>query len=161
MSTIALIAAVARNGTIGRDNQLLVRLSEDLKRFKRLTLGHPVIMGRKTYESIGRPLPGRRNIVITRNTAWKAEGIETAQSLAEALQRVDEAPQVFVIGGGEIYAQALPRADVLELTELDRDFKGDTFFPAWPREQFNETARETHQAPEGWAYHFVTYQRQH
>jgi dihydrofolate reductase len=161
MSTIALIAAVARNGTIGRDNALLVRLPEDLKRFKRLTLGHPVIMGRKTYESIGRPLPGRRNIVVTRNTAWQVDGIETAPSLDDALQRVIDAPQVFVIGGGEIYAQALPRADVLELTELERDFDGDVTFPAWPREQFKEIARETHQAPEGWAYHFVTYQRQH
>jgi dihydrofolate reductase len=161
MSKIILIAAVARNGTIGRGNALLVRLPEDLKRFKRLTLGHPVIMGRKTYESIGRPLPGRRNIVITRNAAWQADGIETAHSLAEALARTAEAPQVFVIGGGEIYAQALPRADVLELTELDREFEGDTFFPAWPRERFDEIARETHQAPEGWAYHFVTYQRQH
>jgi len=161
MGTIALLAAVARNGTIGRDNQLLVRLPEDLKRFKRLTLGHPMIMGRKTYESIGRPLPGRRSIVVTRNTAWQAEGVETAHSLDDALQRVADAPQVFVIGGGEIYAQALPHADVLELTELEQDFEGDTFFPAWPREQFKEVARETHTAPEGWAYHFVTYQRQH
>jgi len=161
MGTIALLAAVARNGTIGRDNQLLVRLPEDLKRFKRLTLGHPMIMGRKTYESIGRPLPGRRSIVVTRNTTWQAEGVETAHSLDDALQRVADAPQVFVIGGGEIYAQALPRADVLELTELEQDFEGDTFFPAWPREQFKEVAREMHTAPEGWAYHFVTYQRQH
>ena len=161
MGTIALLAAVARNGTIGRDNQLLVRLPEDLKRFKRLTLGHPMIMGRKTYESIGRPLPGRRSIVVTRNTAWQAEGVETAHSLDDALQRVADAPQVFVIGGGEIYAQALPHADVLELTELEQDFEGDTFFPAWPREQFKEVSREMHTAPEGWAYHFVTYQRQH
>ncbi len=156
---LAVIAAVARNGAIGKDNALLWRLPEDLKFFKRTTLGHPVIMGRKTFESIGRPLPGRRNIVITRNTQWRHEGVDVACSLDAALALLSGADEPFVIGGGEIYAQALPRADVVVLTEVDAEFSGDTFFPQWNREAFNELTRETHTSPDGWAYHFVTYQR--
>jgi dihydrofolate reductase len=160
--TLALIAVVARNGAIGKGNSLLVHLSEDLKHFKRTTLGCPVIMGRKTFESIGRPLPGRRNIVVTRNAQWRAEGVERAHSLDEALKLVAAVPKVFVIGGGELYAQALPHADELVLTELDRDFEGDTFFPAWDRRQFEETSRERHHAdaPNDFDYAFVTYTRQ-
>ncbi len=156
---LAVIAAVARNGAIGKDNALLWRLPEDLKFFKRTTLGHPVIMGRKTFESIGRPLPGRRNIVITRNTQWRHEGVDVACSLDAALALLSGDDEPFVIGGGEIYAQALPRADVVVLTEVDAEFSGDTFFPQWNREAFNELTRETHTSPDGWAYHFVTYQR--
>ena len=159
--TLSLIAVVARNGAIGRNNALLVHLSEDLKHFKRTTLGCPVIMGRKTFESIGRPLPGRRNIVVTRNTQWLADGIEAAHSLDEALALVGDAPKAFVIGGGELYAQALPRADELVLTELHRDFDGDTFFPAWNRREFSETSRERHHTGEtpAFDYDFVTYER--
>lgn len=157
---LAVIAAVARNGAIGKDNALLWRLPEDLKFFKRTTLGHPVIMGRKTFESIGRPLPGRRNIVITRNAQWRHEGVDVACSLDASLALLNDADEPFVIGGGEIYAQALPRADVIVLTEVDAEFDGDTFFPAWNREAFNELSRDTHTSPDGWAYHFVTYQRQ-
>ena len=109
--TLSLIAAVARNGAIGKDNALLWRLPEDLKFFKRTTLGCPVLMGRKTFESIGRPLPGRRNIVITRNATWQHDGVEVAHSLDEALTLAAQEARVFVIGGGELYAQALPRAD--------------------------------------------------
>jgi dihydrofolate reductase len=159
-STLSLIAAVARNGAIGKDNALLWRLPEDLKFFKRTTLGCPVLMGRKTFESIGRPLPGRRNIVITRNRDWRHEGIEVAHSLDDALALVQTEARVFMIGGGELYAQALPRADELVLTEVDADFDGDTFFPEWDRQAFTERSRETHQADAGWAYHFVVYQRQ-
>ena len=155
---VVLIAAVARNGAIGRDNALLVHLSEDLKRFKRLTLGHPIVMGRKTYDSIGRPLPGRRNVVITRNTAWRADGVEVVHSLGQALALLADAPQVFVLGGGEIFRDAWPHADVLELTELHRDYEGHAFFPA-DRGGFVETAREPHRAPDGLAYDFVTYER--
>ena len=110
MSTprLALIAAVARNGAIGKDNALLWHLPEDLKFFKRTTLGCPVIMGRKTYDSIGRPLPGRRNIVISRQADWSASGVDTASSLAEALSLVADAPKVFILGGAQIYEQALP-----------------------------------------------------
>jgi len=158
---LALIAVIARNGAIGRNNALLVHLSEDLKHFKRTTLGCPVIMGRKTFESIGRPLPGRRNIIITRNAQWRADGVEPAHSLDEALARVADVPKAFVIGGGELYAQALPRVDELVLTELHHDFDGDTFFPAWNRREFKETSRERHHADAAPAfdYDFVTYER--
>ncbi|MDE2400422.1 MAG: dihydrofolate reductase [Burkholderiales bacterium] len=156
---LALIAAVARNGAIGKDNALLWRLSEDLKRFKRLTMACPILMGRKTYDSIGRPLPGRRNIVITRNTDWHAEGVETAHSLEAALALVAAEPKAFMIGGGELYAQALPLADELLLTEVDADVEGDTFFPAWDRTAFVETSRETHRSEAGWLYHFADYRR--
>lgn len=158
---LALIAAVARNGAIGRDNALLWRLPEDLKFFKRTTLGCPVVMGRKTFESIGRPLPGRRNVVITRDPTWRAEGVDVVHSLEAALAATStpDTERVFVIGGGEIYAQALPLADEIVLTEIDADFEGDTFFPAWPREAFREHSRETHTAEAGWDYHFVTYRR--
>jgi dihydrofolate reductase len=156
---LVIVGALARNGAIGRDNQLLWRLPEDLKRFKQLTLGHPIVMGRKTFDSIGRPLPGRRNIVVTRDRAWQADGVETAHSLDDALALAGEVPEVDIIGGAEIWALALPRADVLELTEIEHDFDGDAFFPPWPRQQFRETARSTHTAAAGWTYHFVTYER--
>jgi dihydrofolate reductase len=156
---LVIVGARARNRAIGRDNQLLWRLPEDLKRFKQLTLGHPIVMGRRTFDSIGRALPGRRNIVVTRNGTWQAEGAEAAHSLDEALALAGDVPQVDLIGGAELWAQALPRVDVLELTEIEHDFEGDTFFPPWPREQFRETARSTHTAAAGWTYHFVTYER--
>ena len=157
--TLSLIAAVARNGAIGKDNALLWRLPEDLKFFKRTTLGCPVIMGRKTWDSIGRPLPGRRNIVITRNATWQAEGAEVFHDLSSALAATADVPKVFVIGGGELYAQALPLADELVLTEVDADFEGDTFFPRWDRSTFTEVSRESHVADAGWPYHFVVRQR--
>lgn len=157
--TLSLIAAVARNGAIGRDNTLLWHLPADLQHFKRSTLGCPVIMGRKTFDSIGRPLPGRRNVVVTRNTTWQHAGVDTAASLEAALRLSADAPRVFVIGGGEIYAQALPLADELVLTEIDADFDADTHFPPWPRDEFIETSRETHRSAAGWDFHFVTYQR--
>ncbi len=156
---IALIAAVARNGAIGKDNALLWHLPEDLKFFKRTTLGCPVIMGRKTYDSIGRPLPGRRNIVITRQADWSASGVDTASSLTEALSLVADAPKVFIIGGAQIYEQALPLVQDIVLTEVDADYDADAFFPAWDRSAFEETSRECHQTDTGLAYAFVTYQR--
>ena len=158
--TLSLIAAVARNNAIGRDNALLVRISEDLKFFKRTTLGCPIIMGRKTWDSIGRPLPGRRNIVITRNPAWQAEGAERTASLQDALERVKDAPKVFVIGGGEVYAEALPLADELVLTEIDADFEADAFFPEFDRAQFAATASEPQTSEQGYRYRWVTYSRQ-
>ena len=157
--TLSLIAAVARNGAIGKDNTLLWRLPEDLKFFKRTTLGCPVIMGRKTWDSIGRPLPGRRNIVVTRNHAWRAEGAEVFHGLEEALAATADVPKAFVIGGAELYAQALPLADELVLTEVDADFDGDAFFPNWDRHAFRELSRESHVSDAGWAYHFVVRQR--
>lgn len=162
---LSLIAIIARNGAIGRDNGLLFRLPADLQRFKRLTSGHPVIMGRKTWESLperNRPLPGRLNIVVTRNRGWQAEGAVVAHSLEEALRHAESAPQAFVIGGAELYVAALPLADVLELTEVDREAQADVFFPPWDRARFRETAREHHrtEGADPLDYDFVTYRRQ-
>jgi dihydrofolate reductase len=157
---VSLIAAVARNGAIGKDNQLLCRISEDLKFFRRTTLGSPIIMGRKTWDSVGRPLPGRRNIVITRNPQWQADGAECAGSLQAALDRIGDAAKAFIIGGAEIYAQALPLADELVLTEIDADLDGDTFFPPWDRTLFSANASETQTSEQGFPYRWVTYRRQ-
>ena len=163
--TLSLIAAVARNGVIGHDNTLLWRLPEDLQFLKRTTLGSPVIMGRKTWDSLPprfRPLPGRRNIVVTRNPQWQAEGAEPVASLPDALALAAGVPQVFVIGGAELYATALPLADRLFLTEIDRDFAGEIHFPPWDRAQFREVSRDKHHSgePNHFDYAFVTYQRQ-
>ncbi|MEP7138752.1 MAG: dihydrofolate reductase [Caldimonas sp.] len=156
---VTLIAAVARDGGIGRAGELLVRLPGDLARFKRLTMGAPVVMGRKTWESIGRALPGRRNIVVTRDRHFRAEGAETVTSLDAGLALVAPAPRVFVIGGGELYALALPVADELELTEVDAEFPADAFFPRWDRADFTETRREAHESAEGVRYAFTTYKK--
>ena len=159
---LSLIAAVARNGAIGRDNQLLCRISEDLKFFKRTTFGSPVIMGRKTWDSIGRPLPGRRNIVITRNAHWHADGAERTASLNEALALVQDAPKAFIIGGGQIYREAIDRADELVLTEIDADFEADAFFPEFDRSRFTPAqTSDIHTSDQGYPYRWVTYQRQH
>ena len=157
--TLALIAAVTRQGGLGKDNALLVHLPDDLPRFKRLTLGCPIIMGRKTFESIGRPLPGRRNLVITRNPQWRADGVEAVASLASALEMTAAVPKVFVIGGAQIYAQALPLVDELHLTEIDADFAADVFFPNWKRSDYREVSRENRCTPNGLHYSFVTYER--
>ena len=161
---LALIAAVARDGAIGKDNELLWRHRDDLQHFRRVTLGCPVVMGRKTWDSLPaafKPLPGRRNVVVTRNAQWQAAGAERAGSLDDALARVADAEQVFIVGGGELYAQALPLADMLELTELERDFpEADVHFPRWDPRAFTEANRETREAPEGFRYHWVTYLRQ-
>ncbi len=161
---LALIAAVARDGSIGKGNQLLCHLPEDQQHFRRVTLGCPVIMGRKTWESLParfRPLPGRRNIVVSRSPHWHADGAEAATSLEAAIARVGVAAKVFVIGGGELYREALPLADELVLTEIERDFDGDTCFPAWERSHFVEVNRERHRAgpPNNFDYAFVTYRR--
>jgi dihydrofolate reductase len=116
-------------------------------------------MGRKTWDSIGHPLPGRRNIVVTRNPHWQAEGAERAASIAEALERVQDAPKVFVIGGAELYAQALPLTDELILTEIDAELDGDIFFPAWDRAQFDAEAGDTHTSEHGHPYRHVIYRR--
>lgn len=158
-SALVLIAAVARDGAIGKNNALLWHLPQDLQFFKRTTLGCPVIMGRKTFESIGRALPGRRNIVVTRNPQWAHAGVDVAHTLNEARALVSDQARVFVIGGGELYAQALPDADELILTEVDASFEADTFFPKWDASQFKEVSRETHLADAGWPYHFVVYKR--
>jgi dihydrofolate reductase len=156
---LGLIFARARNGVIGKDNTLPWRLPEDMARFKQLTMGCPVIMGRKTWDSLPpkfRPLPGRRNIVITRQTGWTAAGAERAGSLDEARVLCEGAPRAWVTGGSEIYSLALPLADTAEVTEIDADFEGDsyapTFGPGW-----QEVAREPHSSATGLKFSFVTY----
>ena len=160
---LALIAAVARNRVIGRGGELVWRESADQQHFRRVTLGCPVIMGRKTWDSLParfRPLPGRRNIVVTRNAGWHGEGAERAGSLAEALRLAQDAAKVFVIGGAELYALALPQADELVLTEIDAELDGDVFFPDWPRERFALAASEPHVSDSGIGYRFNHYIRQ-
>jgi dihydrofolate reductase len=163
MTTLSLIVARARNGVIGRDNQLPWRLPEDLAFFKRTTMGAPIIMGRKTHESIGRPLPGRRNLVVTRDPAKTYTGCETVTSLEEALARcaAEGVPEAFLIGGAQLYHAGLALAQRLIVTEIDRDFTGDTTFPAPDPAHWVEVSRESHQggAPEPFAYAFVEYAR--
>ena len=153
---LTLIAAVAQNRVIGNDNAMPWRLPEDLRRFKALTLGHPVIMGRKTWASLGRPLPGRSNIVITRDRDFQAAGCIVAASLAAALDACAGAEQAFVIGGAEIYALAMPMAARLEITEVRRDFAGDTCFPEINPNAWREVTREHHVGAD-FEYDFVTY----
>lgn len=164
-ATLILIAAIANRGVIGSDNALPWHLPEDLKHFKELTSGHAVIMGRKTWESLPerfRPLPGRHNIVVTRNPAYAAPGATLVHSLKEAVQKVGAggtAPVAFVIGGAELYAHALPLADRLELTEIAADFPGDAHFPQIDPAQWRETARTVQRAAAGFDFAFVTYAR--
>lgn len=147
---ISIIAAVGRNNrAIGKAGTLLWRISDDLKRFKTLTTGHPIIMGRKTFESVGRALPNRTNIVITRNAGFRAEGVVVAKSLEEAIKITEHTPQKenFIIGGGEIYRQALPLADKLYLTLVESGADGDTFFPDWTKDFTRESFREERTDP--------------
>lgn len=160
--TLALIAAVDRKRAIGRGGELLWHESEDQKHFRLVTMGCPVIMGRRTWDSLParfRPLPGRRNIVVTRNPGWSAEGAERAGSLDDAIALAGDAAKAFVIGGAELYALALPRADELVLTEIDAEFEADAFFPNWPRARFRQTSTEPHVSSQGVGYRFNLYQR--
>lgn len=160
---LALIAACARGGVIGIDNRLPWHLPEDMKFFRETTRGKPVIMGRKTWESLPdafRPLPGRRNIVVSRNPGYVAPGASVVASLPEALAAASYADIAFVIGGAELYRQALPLADRLLLTEIDQAYEGDAFFPDFDRSAWHETAREPRIAESGLPFAFVTYKRQ-
>jgi dihydrofolate reductase len=163
---LALIVAAARNRAIGLHNKMPWHLPEDLKYFKRVTLGKPVIMGRNTFESIGRPLPGRPNIVISRNAGYKAEGITLVTSLDEALAAAERLlpagqDEVMVIGGAQIYAQALPLATRLYLTEVDAEPEADAFFPVIVRNEWRESARVSHPACERnpYPYSFVVLEK--
>ena len=159
---VALVAAVARGGVIGRDSGIPWRLPEDMQRFRTITMGHPVVMGRRTWESLPdqfRPLPGRGNVVVTRNSDWSAQGADRAGSIEDALRLLEGEDTVFVIGGGEIYAAALPSADELLLTEIDAEIEGDTYFPNWDPDDFEEVARERNVSSEGVPFSFVTYER--
>jgi dihydrofolate reductase len=158
---LTLIVARARNGVIGRDGALPWRLPEDLAFFKRTTMGHPIVMGRKTWQSIGRALPGRRNIVVTRQPEFVAAGAEVAATLEAALSLCAAGTEVFVIGGAGLYREALPQADRLLVTEIDADFDGDTFFAAPDAAQWIEAER-THRPPtadRAFGLDFVTYLR--
>lgn len=151
---------MARNRVIGKDNAMPWHLPEDLKRFRALTIGHPIIMGRRTWHSLGRALPGRRNLVVSRDTALAAAGCEVFPSLESALDACAGAAQVFAIGGAQIYAAALPRAARLYVTEVDAEFAGDTLFPDIDWHEWRETARESHHCASGrFDYYFVIYER--
>lgn len=164
---ISLIVAAARNGAIGRGGALPWHLPADLKRFKQLTLGKPILMGRKTFDSIGRPLPGRANIVITRDRSYAPAGVTVVHGFDDALGKAREAAkqlgadEIVVIGGADIFRLALPVADRLHLTEVHADVRGDTFFPAFDRAEWAETLREDRKSDgaDGMAYSFVVLER--
>ena len=159
---LSMIAAVARNRVIGGDNKLLWHLPEDMRHFRETTRGKPVIMGRKTWESLPdsfRPLPGRHNIVISRNSAYQAAGATLAGSLEEAIGKAGANSEAFVIGGAELYRQALPLATRLYLTEIDQDFAGDAFFPEVMPQDWQETSRQVQQGTSSPPFAFVVYQR--
>jgi dihydrofolate reductase len=155
---VYLVAAVASNGIIGANGALPWRLPEDLRHFKRITMGHPVIMGRKTWESLKGPLPGRDNIVVTRTAGYEAPGAAVASSLEAALALCLGEPVVFVIGGSRLFAESLPFAAGLVMTEIYEDFEGDTWFPPYDRSHWKETQREQHATAEGMKFDFVLYE---
>ena len=163
MSRIALIVAMAKNRTIGIDNTLPWRCPEDLKHFKALTMGHHMIMGRKTFDSIGKALPGRTTVVVTRNPNLAIEGCVVAHSLQEAIQVCTGDNEIFVVGGAELYAQAMALVDTLYITEIQQEIKGDAHFPKFAPNNWQEISRElrSQEVPQPLEYHFVTYQRKH
>lgn len=159
MARLTLVVAMDARRGIGVDNKLPWHLPEDLAHFKRVTLGHPIIMGRKTFDSIGRPLPKRRNIVVTRNPDWRHEGVEVALSLKEAIALTGDEP-ASIIGGAQIFGEAMALADSIIVTEIDHVFSCDAFFPPIDPGQWTETARERHHSEaNGFGYAFVTYER--
>lgn len=162
MSTrISLIAAMAQNRTIGINNTLPWRLPGELKYFKAVTMGHHILMGRKTYESIGKPLPGRTTVIITRNADYTAEGCTIANSIDAAIHASASDNEIFFVGGAELYSQALAIADRLYLTEIQKNYEGDAHFPAFDYHQWHEVNREKHKTdePDGLEFHFVVYDR--
>ncbi len=159
---ISIIVAIAQNGAIGKDNQLLWHISNDLKRFKAITAGHTVLMGKRTYESLPNgALPKRRNIVLTDKAGEQIPGCETAHSMDDALAMTEAEKEVFVIGGGSVYAQFLPMADRLYLTIVEKDFEADTFFPAIDFRQWEQTKKEVvdNDSQNDFVYRFENYQR--
>ncbi len=156
---LSVIAAMAGNRVIGIRNTLPWRLPEDLKHFKALTMGHHIVMGRKTYESIGKPLPGRTTVIVTRDANYRMEGCLTANSLEAAVAICGDDPEIFFVGGAEMYAQVLPRADRLYLTEIQAEYEGDAWFPSFDLDRWQETERNKQRNAEGLDYDFVVYQR--
>ena len=158
---ITIIAAIAENNALGKDNQLIWHLPADLKRFKKVTLNHAVIMGRKTYESLGKPLPNRTNIIITRNGDFKAEGCVVVNSLQQAIEASKEDQNPYILGGAEIYKQAIEIADKLDLTFVHHQFEADAFFPKIDKTIWKETSREDFKADKKnkYDFSFVTFER--
>ena len=163
MTQLHLIVAHARNGVIGKDNKLPWYLPEDLKNFKRTTLGKPVIMGRKTWESLGRPLPGRRNVVITRQKDYAAEGATVVSDLQAAIEAVSDAPVAFIMGGAQVYKEALPQVEVAHITYLNADFEGDAYFEPLNPNEWTLTEEESFPATDAhpFSYSFRIYSRKH
>ena len=161
MTRLSLIVAMDENRLIGRDNDLPWRLPNDLRHFKQVTMGKPIIMGRTSFESIGKPLPGRQNIVLTRDSAWQAEGCTVVTSLDAALEAAGDAEELMVIGGAQVYTQALDKADRVYLTYVHGSFEGDTWFPELATEQWREISRDNHPADErnAWAHSFTVLER--
>lgn len=159
MSQLSIIVAIANNGVIGINNTLPWHLPEDLKRFKALTMGHHIIMGRKTYESLGRLLPGRTTVIVTRNQDYKVEGALIAHSLQAAIALCKDDDEVFLIGGAELYQDGLKMANKLYITEVALDVKGDAFFPDFTYQEWLETAREAHISAQGLGFNYATYLR--
>lgn len=159
--SLAILVAMARNRTIGINNTLPWRCPEDLKHFKALTMGHHMIMGRKTFDSIGKPLPGRTTVVVTRNRDLKIDGCIIAHSLEQAIADCAGDNEIFIVGGAELYDQALPLVDTLYITEIQQDVYGDAHFPEFDRRAWQEVARERRgqTEPQPLEYHFVTYRR--
>ena len=162
---IALIVAVSQNNVIGRDNQLPWHLPEDLQYFKSMTMGKPILMGRKTFESIGRPLPGRVNIVITRDPDWIAEGVEIVSTIDDAMAagavacKAADSDEIMIIGGAQIYRDCLPLADVLYLTKVEAEIEGDAFFPDIDLDQWQEVSEKSPKTIDKYAYRFVILKR--
>ena len=159
MTHLSIIVAIADNGVIGINNSLPWHLPEDLKRFKLLTTGHHIIMGRKTYESLGRLLPGRITVIVTRNADYKLEGALIAHSLESAIALCKNDDEVFVIGGAELYKDSLKIADKLYITEVDLTVEGDAFFPKFDKDLWKETSREANTSAQGLSFGYVTYTR--
>jgi len=160
-SKLSLIVAMAKNCTIGVNNTLPWRCPEDLKHFKTLTMGHHMIMGRKTFDSIGKPLPGRTTVVVTRNAGLEIEGCVIAHSLKEAIAACAGDEEIFIVGGADLYQQAVSLVDTLYITEIQQDVEGDADFPEFDMRVWQETSREvrSQETPQPLEYHFVTYRR--
>ncbi len=161
--SLSLIVAMARNRTIGINNTLPWRCPEDLKHFKALTMGHHMIMGRKTFDSIGKPLPGRTTVIVTRNAELKVEGCVVAHSLQQAISACANDSEIFIVGGAELYTQALPLVDKLYITEIQQDVEGDAHFPEFDQSRWQLVSKDvrSQETPQPLEFHFASYQRIH
>ena len=160
---ISIIVAISENNAIGKENQLLWRISDDLKRFKQLTTSHTIIMGRKTFDSIGKPLPGRTTVIVTRNAELKVEGCVVAHSLQQAISACADDSEIFIVGGAELYTQALPLVDKLYITEIQQDVEGDAHFPEFDQRHWQLLSKDvrSQETPQPLEFHFASYQRIH